>query len=324
MIRQGAGMTHDIFLSYSHADEKLARQLIALARERGLSFWYDVLIVEGDWREKIVEAMRQSSIVVVLFSGETNKSKQLKKELAIADRLDKPVIPVLLEDVAPEGNYLYELASKNWIVLHPEPSRRLPELLEKLSAVVEGMQHVAVLETDPKMAALAPVRYSPGRKSLRRFLIDAMPFLQIDRVLIPVVLLGCILAGGFIVAYGEGVVEKADPAGEQMALWTQFGLWLAFFAYFVIFGYRNGGRNRPFFRTVVGYLEFAAIELICAVPMGAFSPISSTETRDEIFRIIVTCTILFVVIGAVLGLIIQTLVRGVRALRLFRANTQAG
>jgi hypothetical protein len=72
--------------------------------------------------------------MVIFFSGATNKSEQLKKELAVASEQKKLVIPVLIDNVTPQGHYLYELASKNWIKLAPDAGNRLEELLQKLRA----------------------------------------------------------------------------------------------------------------------------------------------------------------------------------------------
>ena len=126
-------MASDIFLSYSRADQRLADQFVTIASGRGLSVWYDQMIEGGeDWRSKIVDAVGSAKVLVILFSDHSNASRQLIKELAIADTFQKLVVPVLIANCQPRGAYLYELASRNWINLHPNPELRLASLIENL------------------------------------------------------------------------------------------------------------------------------------------------------------------------------------------------
>jgi TIR domain len=128
-------MQQKIVLSYSRRDEVVADAVVNTAAARKLSIWYDKLIPAGrDWRDSIVEAIEKCDALVILFSRESNNSRQLIKELAIADRFGKLVIPVLIEATEPRGAYLYEMASRNWINLHPNPLARLEGLMDRLVA----------------------------------------------------------------------------------------------------------------------------------------------------------------------------------------------
>ena len=128
-------MQHDFFLSYRRTDQKLAQLLVTALEARGARVWWDAHIEGGeDWREAIVANLEVSHTLVILFSEACNSSRQLRKELAIADLLDKPVIPVLIEPATPKGHYLYELAARNWLQIHPDPESRVEELSDRLIA----------------------------------------------------------------------------------------------------------------------------------------------------------------------------------------------
>ena len=100
----------------------------------GLDVWWDQEIEGGeDWREAIVEGLTASHALVILFSEDCNSSKQLKKELAIADTLDKEIIPVLIEETKPKGHYLYELAARNWLQITPDPESKVGDLAKRLA-----------------------------------------------------------------------------------------------------------------------------------------------------------------------------------------------
>ncbi|MBI1338859.1 TIR domain-containing protein [bacterium] len=124
---------YDIFVSYRRSDRAFVDQLVQRLQARGVSVWYDSQIEGGDdWREKIVAALTDSDMLVILFSEDANNSRQLKKELAVADQLEKPVVPVLIEDCKPRGAYLYELADRNWLQVFPNPMAQIDKLVERL------------------------------------------------------------------------------------------------------------------------------------------------------------------------------------------------
>ncbi|MEM7328374.1 MAG: toll/interleukin-1 receptor domain-containing protein [Pseudomonadota bacterium] len=127
-------MTHDVFLSYRRTDQALAQKLVESLQAQGVQVWWDQMIEGGeDWREAIVENLTTARALVILFSEECNSSKQLKKELSIADGLDKEVIPVLIQDTKPKGHYLYELSARNWLQVHPNPMEKMGELASRLA-----------------------------------------------------------------------------------------------------------------------------------------------------------------------------------------------
>lgn len=127
-------MKYDIFVSYRRSDRELVAAVVRRLEARGVTAWYDADIEGGaDWRETIVDALTNSGMLVIFFSEECNSSRQLKKELAVADTLAKPVVPILIENTQPRGAYLYELADRNWIQVFPDPMAHMDELVEHLA-----------------------------------------------------------------------------------------------------------------------------------------------------------------------------------------------
>lgn len=144
------GMKYGIFVSYRRSDREFVAQLVQRLEQAGVKTWYDAQIEGGaDWRDEIVDALSQSSLLVVVFSEDSNNSKQLKKELAVADTLEKPIVPVLIEDTKPRGGYLYELADRNWLQAFPNPTDKLDKLVAQLLALVGKTE----TETAPPAAA---------------------------------------------------------------------------------------------------------------------------------------------------------------------------
>jgi hypothetical protein len=127
-------MSHDVFISFARGDRELAAYLARKLDERGVSAWYDAkLAAEVSTEAEVDTAIRESGIVVLLFSQECNRSERMRRELALADSLGKPVVPFLIEAGPPKGGYLHSLADRNWIQAHPEPMMRVDEVADLLA-----------------------------------------------------------------------------------------------------------------------------------------------------------------------------------------------
>jgi hypothetical protein len=122
----GVRLNPDVFISYRRTDKEFVERFVTALEDHGPEVWWDADILAGDdWRRSIVENLTNSGCLVIVFSRDCNDSTQLVKELGVADRLKKIVIPVKIDDSEPSGSLLYELAWRNWIDVHPDPTSKL-------------------------------------------------------------------------------------------------------------------------------------------------------------------------------------------------------
>src|SRR5580692_4037833 len=150
----GSLMAGEIFISYRRADEVWARLLHSLLQAHGVEAWYDAQVGAGqDWRIATAKALEDSKIFVLLFSSNAAQSSDIAKELAAATFEKKLIIPVRLEDIAPKGAFLYELASRNWVNAYENTEAKLAELAKGLAQLVRsGTRDEALLplEDEPR------------------------------------------------------------------------------------------------------------------------------------------------------------------------------
>jgi hypothetical protein len=153
-------MAGEIFISYRRADQACARLLHAQLKAEGVEAWYDAQVGAGeDWRVATAKALEASRIFVLLFSSNAALSDDIAKELAAATLEKKLIIPVRLENIAPKGAFLYELASRNWINAFEDTEAKLAELAKALAHMVRtGARDESLLpferaEKDKKLAA---------------------------------------------------------------------------------------------------------------------------------------------------------------------------
>src|SRR6478735_9383979 len=141
-------MAGEIFISYRRADVAWARLLHGQLRAQGVEAWYDALVGPGeDWRIATAKALENSQIFVLLFSENAAQSSDIAKELAAAVLEKKLIVPVRLQNIAPKGAFLYELASRNWINAYEDTEAKLVKLAKSLAHLVRtGDQNALPLE----------------------------------------------------------------------------------------------------------------------------------------------------------------------------------
>jgi hypothetical protein len=92
-----------VFLSYSHKDKPIARELSRELEQRGAAVWFDEqMIAPGDnWSERIGEAIRNSDVFLLLVSPASARSAWVRRELdwALEGMHRTRVIPVCLAGV---------------------------------------------------------------------------------------------------------------------------------------------------------------------------------------------------------------------------------
>jgi hypothetical protein len=111
-------MSH-IFISYARKDQPLAEKIAARLETAGFNPWIDLKGIGGGnlWRERIVEAIRTSDIFTILVTPESVQSKQVRRELNIADRANRKILPLLTGNVEMPGDFEFLISEINWIWL---------------------------------------------------------------------------------------------------------------------------------------------------------------------------------------------------------------
>ena len=127
-----------IFVSHSSQDRKVAQALCEAIEARGLPCWIACRDVPGgvSFQDAIVEAMKGAEAMVLVFSQNANNSDEIKKEIALAGQLKRPVIPVRTEDVLPAGGFLYELVTRQWIDLFQGWDGAVDALVARITTIV--------------------------------------------------------------------------------------------------------------------------------------------------------------------------------------------
>ncbi|MBL8535953.1 MAG: toll/interleukin-1 receptor domain-containing protein [Hyphomonadaceae bacterium] len=124
-----------IFISYARANESLVLPIIEGAQQAGRTFWVDQQggVSAGDsWAGEIVRAIRNAASVVVMCSRAAFESDHVKREIYLADRYQKKLTPVYVEEAEPPEDFEYFFAGLQPLKLFETPEADRPQALVRV------------------------------------------------------------------------------------------------------------------------------------------------------------------------------------------------
>lgn len=91
-----------LFLCYAHEDKYTVGQLVEIIRLGGHDPWFDIALIVGpEWESQLLNAIRSCEAFLYALSPESVASEWCQWEFAQAVKMEKPIIPVLLQQNTP-------------------------------------------------------------------------------------------------------------------------------------------------------------------------------------------------------------------------------
>lgn len=121
----------DVFVSYSHLDKDIAESICSILGRYGISFWIDQEGVRhgDDFKEDIVDAIDMSKILLFISSANSNNSRHTIKEVSLAEKSNKVILPVRIDDSPYNKSLEYDLCNRHWIQLDDNDLENLGQQL---------------------------------------------------------------------------------------------------------------------------------------------------------------------------------------------------
>lgn len=133
-------MAHDVFISYSSKDKNIADAVCAKLEGRKVRCWIAPRdILPGvEYGQALVEGIKNSKVVVLVFSANSNVSPQVMREIERAVSNEIPIIPLRIENILPSESMEYYLSSVHWLdALTPPIEKHLDRLAETVALLLE-------------------------------------------------------------------------------------------------------------------------------------------------------------------------------------------
>lgn len=123
-----------VFVSYARVNQALVVPVIEAAQRDGRKFWLDQQgIATGDsWAGEIVRAIKSAAGVMVMCSKAAFESDHVKREIYLADRYHKRLVPVFVEPAEPPEDFEYFFAGVQALKLFETPENERPQAIARV------------------------------------------------------------------------------------------------------------------------------------------------------------------------------------------------
>jgi len=214
-------MAHDVFISYASQDKLVADAVCSALEAENIRCWFaprDIPLGEH-WAASINNAIKTASIMVLIFSENSNQSEQVINELTLAVKSKVTVMPFKIEDALPHGVMEYYLAATHWLdAMNPPTKKQIDNLVEKIKSGLGVKQAKVVatqVESQEVTASIPEIKQRPKKET---------PVINKKTGLAVVAVLACalLLFGGYRllnpVSENDAIEAVAEVGSDQQAV----------------------------------------------------------------------------------------------------------
>lgn len=118
--------SHQVFISYAHADSETVLPLVDSVEDTGTSIWIDRdgMRAGQGWAGMIVRAIKAAHMVCLMCSARAFASDHVRREIYLADKYKKGILPVRLDTAEMDEDIEYFLAGVQWVDLAGVPANQ--------------------------------------------------------------------------------------------------------------------------------------------------------------------------------------------------------
>ncbi len=90
-----------VFVGYASGDRDRVLPIVAALKQVGIRVWLDQMGITGgaNYGPEIVSAIREAGVMLVMCSAAAFSSRNVRQEIALAWKHERPLIPLRLERV---------------------------------------------------------------------------------------------------------------------------------------------------------------------------------------------------------------------------------
>ena len=163
----------DVFLSYSSVNKNIADAIVSEFESHNIKCWYaprDIMPGE-EWVSAITKAIENCKIQVLVYTDESNSSRQVMNEVALAFNAGKTIVPFRLTENKMSSEFEYYLTRVHWLdAVTPPLKDKIENLRDYVDIILSGVD-------TSNLSRNAVERKKPEKtkkKSRKRFIIPAI------------------------------------------------------------------------------------------------------------------------------------------------------
>jgi hypothetical protein len=122
-----------VFVSYARANAPIVMPVVEQLKRAGRKLWLDQehLSAGETWAGEIVRAIRTAEGVCVMCSPAAFESDHVKREVYLADRYKKRLLPVFIEEATPPEDFEYFFAGVQHLKLFETPEAERAAVIQR-------------------------------------------------------------------------------------------------------------------------------------------------------------------------------------------------
>jgi hypothetical protein len=163
-------MAHDVFISYSSKDKRVADAMCNKLESNGIRCWIAPRNIRAgmDWGGAIMHAINNCQLMVLVFSSNANASQPIKREVERAMSKGVMVVPFRIEDVQPAGSLEFYLSTSHWLDALPPPvEQHLQRLVEDVKELMPMLPTRVVNDVEGMTLASVEEKIEAGQRADR-------------------------------------------------------------------------------------------------------------------------------------------------------------
>ena len=134
---------YDIFISYSSKNKNLADAVVSRFENSGIKCWYaprDIMPGQ-EWVSAIREGLNSAYIFVLIYTEDSNLSRQVMNEVALAFNAGKTLVPFRLTEEMMNDELEYYLTRVHWLDAVSKPLEAgIDSLYDYISVILEHLK----------------------------------------------------------------------------------------------------------------------------------------------------------------------------------------
>jgi WD40 repeat protein len=158
-------VVHDVFISHSSKDKAIADAMTAKLESAGIRCWVAPRDVPPghNWGEAIIDAITECKVMVLIYSGNSNVSPQVQREVERAVNKGLHIIPFRTEAAPLSKAMEYFISAPHWLDALDDPlEKHLNRLVELVRQIVPpAATAIAAGRLDARAESPATTRATP-------------------------------------------------------------------------------------------------------------------------------------------------------------------
>lgn len=123
-----------VFISYSTKNQEIANKINSTLKNSGFKTWFaqESVLAGQSYAKDIVNAIRSSSCLLLLYSTDSDSSVHVQKELDLALKYQKKIYPLRVENIEPKEAMEYFLSGSQYIDIFNDFNLEFNKFIEYL------------------------------------------------------------------------------------------------------------------------------------------------------------------------------------------------